>query len=114
MSKSLIGLLVVAAAIYFWNASWLAPAPTQPQLKLIAHRGVHQTFDKTGVEGTTCTATRIRPPSHGFIENTIASTQAAFDAGADVVELDVHPTTDGQFAVFHDWSLDCRTDGTGV
>lgn len=30
------------------------------------------------------------------------------------MELDVHPTTDGQFAVFHDWTLDCRTDGRGV
>jgi glycerophosphoryl diester phosphodiesterase len=114
MRKSLMGLLLVVAAIYFWNASWLASAPAQPQLKLIAHRGVHQTFDKTGVDATTCTATRVHPPSHGFIENTIASMQAAFDAGADVVELDVHPTTDGQFAVFHDWALECRTDGTGV
>jgi glycerophosphoryl diester phosphodiesterase len=26
----------------------------------------------------------------------------------------VHPTTDGQFAVFHDWTLDCRTDGHGI
>ena len=39
--------------------------------------------------------------------------QAAFAAGADIVELDVHPTTDGKFAVFHDWTLDCRTEGTG-
>jgi glycerophosphoryl diester phosphodiesterase len=29
------------------------------------------------------------------------------------VEIDVHPTTDGQFAVFHDWTLDCRTEGHG-
>jgi glycerophosphoryl diester phosphodiesterase len=48
------------------------------------------------------------------LENTIASMQAAFDAGADVVELDIHPTTDGHFAVLHDWTLDCRTDGNGV
>jgi glycerophosphoryl diester phosphodiesterase len=40
--------------------------------------------------------------------------RAAFAAGADIVELDVHPTTDGQIAVFHDWTLDCRTDGHGV
>ena len=40
--------------------------------------------------------------------------RAGFAAGADVVELDVHPTTDGEFAVFHDWTLDCRTDGRGV
>ena len=37
--------------------------------------------------------------------------RAAFDSGADVVELDVHLTPDGKFAVFHDWTLDCRTDG---
>ena len=40
--------------------------------------------------------------------------RASFEAGADVVELDVHPTIDGQFAVFHDWTIDCRTDGQGV
>ena len=40
--------------------------------------------------------------------------RAGFAAGADIVELDVHPTTDGEFAVFHDWTLDCRTDGQGV
>ena len=40
--------------------------------------------------------------------------RAGFAAGADIVELDVHPTTDGEFAVFHDWTLDCRTDGHGV
>jgi glycerophosphoryl diester phosphodiesterase len=38
--------------------------------------------------------------------------QASFEAGADIVELDVHPTTDGQFAVFHDSPVDCRTEGS--
>ena len=38
--------------------------------------------------------------------------RAAFAAGADIVEFDVHPTSDGQFAVFHDWTLDCRTAAT--
>ena len=40
--------------------------------------------------------------------------RATFALGADVVEFDVHPTTDGAFAVFHDWTLDCRSDGHGV
>jgi glycerophosphoryl diester phosphodiesterase len=31
-----------------------------------------------------------------------------------MVELDIHPTTDGRMVVFHDWGLDCRTDGHGV
>ena len=37
-----------------------------------------------------------------------------FAAGADVVELDIHLTPDKVFAVLHDWTLDCRTDGHGV
>jgi glycerophosphoryl diester phosphodiesterase len=80
---------------------------------LLAHRGVTQTFPSEGVGRDTCTATRIRPPTHEFLENTIPSMKAAIAAGADVIELDVHPTTDGEFAVFHDWTLDCRTEGRG-
>ena len=80
---------------------------------LLAHRGLAQTFTREDLERDTCTATRINPPEHAFIENTLPSMEAAFAAGADVVEFDVHPTTDGQFAVFHDWTLDCRTEGNG-
>ncbi len=39
--------------------------------------------------------------------------QAAFDAGADIVELDIHQTADEHLVVFHDWTLDCRTEGSG-
>jgi glycerophosphoryl diester phosphodiesterase len=56
----------------------------------------------------------MKPPTHGYLENTIPSMQASFEAGADIVEVDVHPTTDGQFVVFHDWTLNCRTNGSGV
>lgn len=108
-----LGVAIATAAIYLWNASWLAPAPVDPQLRLIAHRGVHHTFNRDGLENDTCTAERIFPPQHDLIENTIPSMRAAFAAGADIVELDVHPTTDGRFAVIHDWTLDCRTEGTG-
>jgi glycerophosphoryl diester phosphodiesterase len=74
---------------------------------------VHQTFSREGLDNETCTAERIHPPTHAYLENTIPSMRAAFAAGAEVVEVDVHPTTDGRFAVFHDWTLDCRTDGSG-
>jgi glycerophosphoryl diester phosphodiesterase len=73
-----------------------------------------QRFDERDLKNDTCTATRMLAPTHDFLENTIRAMQAAFAAGADVVEIDVHPTTDGEFAVFHDWTLDCRTDGHGV
>lgn len=38
---------------------------------------------------------------------------AIFEKGADVVELDVHATSDGQIVVLHDATVDRTTDGTG-
>lgn len=108
-----LALLFGAIVLYGFNASWRA-VPGDGKLRLIAHRGVHQTFDRDGLSKDICTAERIHPPAHDYIENTVRSMQAAFAAGADVVELDVHPTQDGHFAVFHDWTLDCRTNGSGV
>jgi glycerophosphoryl diester phosphodiesterase len=113
LRRALLALLVLAASVYLFNASWRAAPPDNPQVALIAHRGVHQTFPRDGLENDTCTAERIYPPQHAHIENTLQSMKAAFAAGADIVELDVHPTTDGQFAVLHDWTIDCRTEGTG-
>ncbi|MBL8520416.1 MAG: glycerophosphodiester phosphodiesterase [Betaproteobacteria bacterium] len=86
-------------------------------MTLLAHRGLGQDCARESLDATTCTAARWRPwpdGGHAYLENTLASMRAAFEAGADVVEFDVHPTTDGLFAVFHDWTLDCRTEGTGV
>ncbi len=114
MRKRFLLPLLALSGLYFWNASWLADAPETPQRLLISHRGVHQTHHRQDLTAETCTAERIYPPQHAFIENTLPSMKAAFEAGADVVELDVHPTTDGLFAVMHDWTLDCRTDGSGV
>lgn len=112
LRRILIGLAIFFAAIYLWNASWRV-APPQGETLLLSHRGVHQTFSREGLTGETCTAERIYPPTHDFIENTLPSMRAAFEAGADVVELDVHPTTDGKLAVMHDWTIDCRTEGAG-
>ena len=81
---------------------------------LLAHRGLAQRFDERDLKNDTCTAARMLPPTHDYLENTVRSMRASFEQGADIVELDVHPTTDGEFAVFHDWTVDCRTDGHGV
>jgi glycerophosphoryl diester phosphodiesterase len=108
------GLAAFVIAVILYNASWWESPHGDGKIKLIAHRGVHQTFSKEGVGNDTCTADRIYPPTHDFIENTLPSMEAAFTAGADVVELDVHLTPDKQFAVLHDWTVDCRTDGKGV
>ena len=106
-----IGLF--ALAVWLNNTS-LFSAGGSRHATLLAHRGVHQTYSREGLTGETCTATRIFPPAHDFLENTLASMEAAFNNGAGIVEFDIHPTTDGHFAVLHDWTLDCRTNGTGV
>ena len=108
-----IALVAFATFCFVNNTNLRSDAPAgRPEW--LAHRGLAQTYDLAGVGNDTCTARRILPPEHGYLENTIASMRAAFAAGADIVEFDIHPTTDGAFAVFHDWALDCRTDGHGV
>lgn len=106
-------ILLVGGAVFLANTSRLAPEAEARPL-LIAHRGLGQNFWREGITGATCTAERMLPPEYPYLENTIAGFEAAFAAGADIVEFDVHPTTDGRFVVFHDWTVDCRTDGTGV
>jgi glycerophosphoryl diester phosphodiesterase len=109
--KALAVLVVLAAVVWAVNTSRFTDPEGEPLL--LAHRGLGQTFDLEGVENDTCTAERIHPPEHPYLENTLPSMQAAFDAGADIVELDIHQTIDNRLVVFHDWTLDCRTEGTG-
>ncbi|MEV0643735.1 glycerophosphodiester phosphodiesterase family protein [Phytomonospora sp. NPDC050363] len=106
-------VVVLAAFMFANNTNLFAGEPTEDP-GVLAHRGMAQTFDESAVGPQDCTAQLIDPPVHGYLENTVAGIRAAFDAGADQVEFDVHWTADGQFAVFHDWELDCRTDGTGT
>nr|WP_249806952.1 glycerophosphodiester phosphodiesterase family protein [Bradyrhizobium sp. 1] len=113
MRVATAAVIAVAAGIYVNNTSLLAPHRDGKPV-LLAHRGIAQRFDERDVKNDTCTAARMLPSTHDYLENTVRSMQAGFAAGADVVELDVHPTTDGEFAVFHDWTLDCRTDGHGI
>lgn len=99
--------------VHLFNASWLATAHPERR-EVLAHRGLHQTYDPTGVESETCTADRMDAPIHNYMENTLPAIEAAIDMGADIIEFDIHPTTDGEFVVFHDWTLNCRTNGQGV
>jgi glycerophosphoryl diester phosphodiesterase len=106
----LAGLLLLF--IYFNNTSRFLQR-TSARATVLAHRGVGQRYD-IPIESAACTAVHLLRPEHEYLENTIPSMQAAFDRGADVVEFDIHPTTDRQFAVFHDRSLECKTNGSGA
>lgn len=112
-SKTFIIVLLVIGFMYFNNTS-LFSEPTNEKPLLLAHRGLGQTFHMENLENDTCTAERIFKPEHPYLENTFASMEAAFKHGADIVELDVHMTKDNQFAIFHDWTLDCRTNAKGT
>ena len=46
---------VALLALYLNNASWLAPAP-RGMPRVLAHRGVHQTFCHDGLALDACTA----------------------------------------------------------
>ena len=96
---------------YLNNTSRFSP-PRSGSASVFAHRGVGQRYD-IPIESNTCTATHLLTPEHEYLENTIPSMRAAFDRGANVVEFDIHPTTDGRFAVFHDRTLECKTNGSG-
>lgn len=47
-------------------------------------------------------------------ENTVASFEWAVAERADIVELDVHGSRDGQIVVIHDETVDRTTDGVGA
>jgi glycerophosphoryl diester phosphodiesterase len=103
--------VVASTALYLNNASWIARP--EGELTLVSHRGVHQPFSRDGLTMQSCTAAKSLPVDHTFIENTLPSIRRAFELGAHVVEIDVLPSRDGEFVLFHDWTLDCRTDGRG-
>ncbi|WP_296679348.1 glycerophosphodiester phosphodiesterase family protein [Novosphingobium sp.] len=99
-------------AMTVFNASWLAPTP-RGGVKLIAHRGVMQQFGRANSAATACTATLIEQPVTDLIENTAPSLYQAQRLGAQMIEIDVAQSADGQLVLFHDEDLGCRTDGTG-
>ncbi len=104
--------LLLAGFIWLNNTNlFTTPGPGGP--KFLAHRGLAQTFDMAKVDWDTNTAAIMDPPEHPYLENTLPSMAAAFDYGADLVELDIQLTADGQLAVFHDNVLEYRTDGSG-
>jgi glycerophosphoryl diester phosphodiesterase len=88
-----------------------------PQLQekgeLVAYRGGGQIVDYQKLEASGCTANSIVKSENVYIENTLESLDEADSAGFDIFHINIHLTKDGRFVLFHDWTLDCATDGTG-
>ncbi|MEM7659357.1 MAG: glycerophosphodiester phosphodiesterase family protein [Bacteroidota bacterium] len=110
-----IGLIGLFVSIqYLWIGK--APEPSHfPPTTILAHRGVHLNYHKGRYDVKTgCEAQHILLPSHSFLGNTLPAISAAFSAGADMVEIDIRKTADSNLVVFHDYGLECRTDGKGL
>ncbi|MBU3065371.1 glycerophosphodiester phosphodiesterase [Nocardia sp. NEAU-G5] len=105
-------MLLLAAFAYTNNTNALADH-TADKPFILANGGMQQDFSPVGLTNQTCIASRMLPPVHRYLENTIESMAAAFRLGAGTVEFDVQPTRDKHLVVFHDYDLRCRTNGTG-
>ncbi|MGL6161490.1 glycerophosphodiester phosphodiesterase family protein [Microbulbifer sp.] len=79
----------------------------------VAYRGGGQLLDYATFNHQ-CVANQIVKSPNTHIENTLQSMDAAVKAGFSAIHLNIHHTVDGKFAVFHDWTLDCATNGSGV
>ncbi len=114
------GLLIVFLALivflgfqHFYGGT-PADVPAKSSFEILAHRGVHQNYEKDVYDKITgCEAIHIYKPTHEYIDNTLDSIGAAFSFGATIVETDIRLTADNQLVIFHDGALECRTDGTG-
>jgi glycerophosphoryl diester phosphodiesterase len=101
MGKRLLKIFLAALvlAVIVLGGVWLQarPAPPHPYFdaigfQVIAHRG----------------GSGLGP------ENTLAAFRRSLAAGADVLEMDVRSTADGNLVVLHDATVDRTTDGRGT
>lgn len=96
------GLAVVAAilvALYLALAAMANPRQDRPYDALLPQDGVTVLAHAGG---------NLLWP-----DNTLTAFDGADRMGADVLELDVHETLDGEFVVIHDDTVDRTTDGSG-
>lgn len=84
-------LVLAAAGLVFGATEAELPAPKHA-FTVIAHRGCHTN-------------------AH---ENTLTAINHAIAAGVDYAEIDVRRTSDGQYVLMHDSTLDRMTDGHGA
>jgi glycerophosphoryl diester phosphodiesterase len=96
IGASLLGSVLMFSALYAklssrGEADHNAPLQKTARPLVMAHRG----------------GARLWP------ENTMLAFERARELGVDVIETDVHSTSDGVLVVMHDATVDRTTDGTG-
>ncbi len=113
----LLVVLTALCTLYIVNASWVPGLFGQENSHdpvLLSIGGIHQAFEESAVSAEECTINAVTENASPYIENTIPALEAAYRAGADLIAVDIQPTIDGDFAVFRDKVLNCRTNGAGA
>lgn len=91
--------IIIAIAVYVFFVLLAPPMPEHPFFA----RGEDDTVLVIAHQG----GDGLRP------SNTMASFEHAVELGADVLEMDIHSTSDGTLVTIHDDTVDRTTDGTG-
>jgi glycerophosphoryl diester phosphodiesterase len=114
IAAGVLAALVALGLVRFFYGGRAADLPPKADFEVVAHRGVHTMWKKGTYDvATGCEATHIYEPTQEYLENTLESMGAAFEMGATLVEIDIRRSGDGHLVVFHDYLLECRTDGQG-
>jgi len=92
---------------------WTSLGVPEPGM-LAVYRGGGQLVNYQQIYKNNCTASSIVESENQTIENTVQSLDLANDLGVEIFHINANMTADGQFVVFHDWTLDCATNGSGV
>ena len=95
-----LALALALAALYAWLA-WSEGKPVASHPYFAAEAAGTQVIAHRGGAG-------LRP------ENTLAAFEHALGLGADVIEMDVRATAEGQLVVIHDATVERTTDGRGA
>jgi glycerophosphoryl diester phosphodiesterase len=99
LGLGLLGLFVV------WGFLALLPAPVRP---LHPYYTSHPRFAQPAPQVIAHRGGSLLWPEH-----TLEGYRQALDLGADVLEVDLHPTADSVLVVLHDRRVDRTTDGEG-
>ena len=98
---ALLALLVLAASVYIVLALTARPVPPHPWFTARPGQHTPLVFAHQGGEGL-------------WPSNTLFAFQKAVELGADVLDTDMHMTSDGALVLMHDQTVKRTTDSTGA
>ncbi|WP_070965824.1 glycerophosphodiester phosphodiesterase family protein [Vibrio sonorensis] len=110
----IIRLLVLSIAIVVLALMVKAPSTSSNVYgDIVAYRGGGQVSLGLTVSDQVCSSENIIESHNPYIEHTFPAIHHAINRGIVSLYLNIRRTSDNDFAVFHNESVDCYTDGNG-